>query len=224
MRKKPHEKSPWVEKYRPKKLEDLVCGDNLRQRLQAWINGGGFDCPHLLLVGPPGNGKTSLAQVLANELDADLMQLNASDERSINVLRDKIRRFVTMLSLRGKGIKVVLLDEAEYLTRDFQAALRGEMERYYTKEKFFLTCNSLRKIDDAIQSRCSVIQIEEPDWHNLLDRLEKILNQEGIEYNNNDLEYLVEKKYPDIRSIIQRLQYHSRKGRLVVNKEEKNCD
>lgn len=221
MKRKQPRTAPWVEKYRPKKLDDLICGDNLKQKLQEWV-GGGYECPHLLLLGSPGCGKTCLVQVLANELDAELMQLNAADERKIDTLRGKIRRFVTMLSLQGKGIKIVLLDEAEHLTKDFQAALRGEMERFFRKTKFFLTCNSLRKIDDAIQSRCSVIEIVKPDYHSLLDRLEKVLNQEGIQYNTNDLEYLVEKKYPDIRSIIQSLQYHSRQGRLVVDKEEKD--
>jgi len=208
-------KSPWAEKYRPKKLEDLICDDDLGETLQGWISNG-IECPHILLVGSPGRGKTSLAQVLINELDAEFIKLNAADERGIEVVRERIKRFAMVLGLKGKEIKIILLDEAEYLTDEAQAALRGMMERFFRKTKFILTCNSFRKIDEALQSRCEVIRMERPPWDSIMNRAMKILDAENIDYDVDDVRKLVDKGYPDIRSIIRSLQTNSKKGKLVV--------
>ena len=199
-------KELWVEKYRPKKVEDYVFKDNAQRRqVTSWIKEGSI--PHLLLSGAAGIGKTTLARVLCNELnieDYDVLEINASRENNVDTVRDKIINFVQMIPFGP--FKVVLLDEADYLTPNAQAILRGVMETYSNHSRFILTCNYPNRIIPAIHSRCQGFHIEKTDKTEYTARVATILVTEGIEFDLDTLDTYVSAAYPDLRKCINAVQ------------------
>ena len=204
----------WVEKYRPKRIEDYVFVDAKQKEIvEGWIASQAI--PHLLLSGYPGTGKTSLAQVIFNELfvePGDVLKINASNERGIEVIREKITRFASTMPL-GE-FKYVLLDEADYLTTIAQASLRSVIEEYHVFTRFILTCNEVGKIHDAIQSRCDTYHITEIDKTEFTARVATILINEQIKFDLPILERYVDETYPDLRSAIKAVQSNSLNGEL----------
>lgn len=207
-------KELWVEKYRPKAIEEYVFRDaHQRQQVERWIKDGSI--PHLLLSGNAGIGKTTLAKVLFNELkinDLDIMEINASRENNADTIRDKITNFVQMIPFGD--FKVVLLDEADYLTPNAQAILRGVMESYHTTARFILTCNYPNRIIPALHSRCQGFHIEKVDVNEFTARIATILMKEGIEFELDTLDTFVKSRYPDLRKCINMVQMNSLDGKL----------
>jgi DNA polymerase III delta prime subunit len=195
-------KELWVEKYRPDTLKDYVVRDEAqRQQIAAWIKEGAI--PHLLLSGAPGVGKTTLAKILFNELKVDgydVLEINASRENSVDTVRDKIINFVQIMPFGA--FKYVLLDEADYITPNGQAALRGVMETYHTSARFILTCNYPNRIIPALHSRCQ-------------SRVATILIEEKITQDIDTLDTYVKATYPDLRKCINMVQMNTRDGTLV---------
>lgn len=207
-------KELWVEKYRPKTIEEYVFRDShQRQQVERWIKDGSI--PHLLLSGNAGIGKTTLAKVLFNELEInelDIMEINASRENNADTIRDKITNFVQMIPFGD--FKVVLLDEADYLTPNAQAILRGVMETYHTTARFILTCNYPNRIIPALHSRCQGFHIEKVDINEFTARIATILMKEDIEFELDTLDTFVKSRYPDLRKCINMVQMNSLDGKL----------
>ncbi len=207
-------KELWVEKYRPKTLQGYVFrDDHQRQQVERWIKDGSI--PHLLLGGNAGIGKTTLARILFNELeinDLDVMEINASRENNAETIRDKITNFVQMIPFGD--FKVVLLDEADYLTPNAQAILRGVMEEYHTTARFILTCNYPNRIIPAIHSRCQGFHVERVDETEFTARVATILVEENINFDLDTLDTFVKATYPDLRKCINMVQMNSMDGNL----------
>jgi replication factor C small subunit len=207
-------KNLWVETYRPKTLEGYVFRDeHQKAQIQQWIKDGSI--PHLLLSGNAGIGKTTLARILFNELeinDFDIMEINASRENNAETIRDKITNFVQMIPFGP--FKVVLLDEADYLTPNAQAILRGVMEEYHTTARFILTCNYPNRIIPAIHSRCQGFHIERVDITEFTARVATILVEENVEFDLDTLDTFVKATYPDLRKCINMVQMNSMGGSL----------
>ena len=207
-------KELWVEKYRPKTVDGYVFrDDHQRKQIATWIKDKSI--PHLLLSGSAGIGKTTLAKILIQELgieDYDVLELNASRTNSVDDVRDKITNFVSMIPF---GIfKVVLLDEADYLSPNAQAALRGVMEEYHETARFILTCNYRNKIIPAIQSRCQGFHVERTDQTEFTARVATILVDENIEFDLDTLDIYVKLTYPDLRKCINLVQQNIQEGNL----------
>ena len=175
------------------------------------------DVPHLLLHGLAGTGKTTLAKLIVKNIECDFMYINASDERGIDTIRTKIKGFAS--SVGFKPLKVIILDESDYLTPDAQASLRNVMETFSEHSRFILTCNYVERIIDPIQSRCQSFQVIPPDRKQVAVHLSKILDQENVSYEVNDIGLLVNGGYPDIRRVINAAQRQSTNNKLVIDKQ-----
>jgi DNA polymerase III delta prime subunit len=209
----------WVEKYRPNTLDGYVFRDtNQRQQIENWIREKTI--PHLLFSGHAGIGKTTLAKILLNLLDTndlDVLEINASRVNSVDDVRNKITNFVQMIPFGD--FKVVLLDEADYLSHNAQAALRGLLEEYHTTARFILTCNYPNKIIPALHSRCQGFHIEKVDSTEFTARVATILVEENIEFDLDTLDTYVKAKYPDLRKCINTVQMNSSTGKLISPNE-----
>jgi DNA polymerase III delta prime subunit len=207
-------KELWVEKYRPKTVDGYVFRDaHQKAQVERWIKDGSI--PHLLLSGNAGIGKTTLARLLFNELsinEFDIMEINASRENSAETIRDKITNFVQMIPFGD--FKVVLLDEADYLTPNAQAILRGVMETYHTTARFILTCNYPNRIIPALHSRCQGFHIERVDQTEFTARVATILVEENVDFDLDTLDLFVRATYPDLRKCINMVQMNSLESKL----------
>jgi len=205
--------SLWVEKYRPSELENYIGNDHLKSKVSVYLESG--DIPHLLLFGRAGTGKTTLAKLLVNNIDCDYLYINASDENSVDVVREKVKNFASTLGF--KDMKVIILDECDYITPNAQAALRNLMETFSKNCRFILTCNYVERIIDPIQSRCQSFQIIPPDRKQVAQHLANILNNENVQYDVKDIATIVNGGYPDIRRVINGAQRQVVNGKLVID-------
>jgi DNA polymerase III delta prime subunit len=205
--------SLWVEKYRPNTLDNYIGNDHLKSKVSVYLESG--DIPHLLLFGRAGTGKTTLAKLLVGNIDCDYLYINASDENSVDVVREKVKNFASTLGF--KDMKVIILDECDYITPNAQAALRNLMETFSKNCRFILTCNYVERIIDPIQSRCQSFQIIPPDRKQVAQHLANILNNENIEYDIKDIATIVNGGYPDIRRVINGSQRQVVNGKLVID-------
>jgi replication factor C small subunit len=209
----------WTEKYRPNTIDGYVFRDNAqREQVSTWIRDKSI--PHLLFSGAAGIGKTTLAKLLFNELDLnplDILEINASRTNSVDDVRDKIVSFVQMIPFGD--FKVVLLDEADYLSPSAQAALRGVMEEYHHTARFVMTCNYPNRIIPAIHSRCQGFHIAKVDQTEFTARVATILITEGVVPDLDTLDTYVKATYPDLRKCINTVQMNSVDGVLVKPNE-----
>lgn len=210
--------SLFVEKYRPSSLDLYVADGELKTFVQECLDKNYI--PHLLLHGIQGTGKTTLAKMLANTLDCDYIYINASDERNIDTVRDKIVSFASTNSF--SPLKIVILDEADFLTPVAMAALRSVMEQFSAKTRFILTCNYVEKIIDPLISRCQTFSIKPPKKIDLLKHIcLNILDKENVEYTRGDVATIISKHFPDIRKMINVCQSLIFDGKLVYSDTSK---
>lgn len=205
----------WTEKYRPATLQDYVFRDEAqRKQVQSWVDSGAI--PHLLFSGAPGVGKTTLAKILINELDIDeydVLEINASRENSVDTIREKITGFVQTMPFGA--FKIVLLDEADYISPNGQAALRGVMETYHASARFILTCNYPNRVIPALHSRCQGFHIERVDLTEFTARVATVLVTEGVQFELDTLDTYVRSTYPDLRKCLNICQMNSTQGSLM---------
>ena len=208
-------KQLWTEKYRPNDIDGYVFRDEEQKaQVKTWIDEGAI--PHLLFSGAPGVGKTTLAKILIKQLeidDFDVLEINASRENSIDTIRDKITGFVQTMPF-GE-FKVVLLDEADYISPNGQAALRGVMETYHASARFILTCNYPNRVIPALHSRCQGFHIEKVDRTEFTARVATVLVAENVEIDIETLDTYVRSTYPDLRKCLNLCQMNSTNGRLA---------
>ncbi len=207
--------SLWVERYRPVSLENYIGNEHLKTKVSRYISTG--DIPHLLLHGKAGTGKTTLAKLLVSNIDCDQMYVNASDENNVETVRNKIKMFAS--SVGFKDLKVIILDECDFLTPNAQAALRNLMETFSKHCRFILTCNYVERIIDPIQSRCQSFQIIPPSKKEVAIHTSSILNTEGVSFDNEQIVTMVNSSYPDIRRIINAVQRNIVDNNLIVDTE-----
>tara|TARA_B100000674_G_scaffold341066_1_gene285116 strand:- start:16 stop:924 length:909 start_codon:yes stop_codon:yes gene_type:complete len=206
----------WVERYRPQDLSTYVGNEHLKTKVERFLQDG--NVPHLLLYGRAGGGKTTLAKIIVNNTECDYLYINASDERNIDLVRDKLKTFAS--SVGFKPMKVVILDEADYLNvNSAQPALRNLMETFSAHCRFILTCNYVEKIIDPIQSRCQTYKIIPPSKKEVAVHAKTILEKENISFDLDDLALVVTAGYPDLRKVINELQRMSINGKLTVDKD-----
>jgi replication factor C small subunit len=211
-------KELWTEKYRPQTLDGYVFTDPVqREQIEHFVQEKSV--PHLLFTGPAGTGKTTLAKILVNSLNIDpydFLQVNASRDNGVDFLKSKIEGFVSTLPFGD--LKIVLLDEADYLSHNAQAILRGLMETYQSQARFILTANLAHKIIGPLKSRCQQIIIDKTDQTEFTSRAATVLITEGIEFDLDTLDSYVKATYPDLRSCLKLLQTNSVSGTLSISR------
>ena len=192
----------WVEKYRPTTLEEYVGNRTIKSKIADYLRQGSIQ--NLLFHGVAGTGKTTLAKLIAKNLNCDLLYINASDERGIDTIRDKIIPFASSMSFND--VKIVILDEADYITPQAQATLRNTIESCSKTTRFILTCNYLERIISPLQSRCQTFEIIPPSKDEVREKCESILTKENIGHLIKDVDKVINTHYPDIRKVINTLQ------------------
>ena len=211
----------FVEKYRPQSLDDYIGNIQVKSKIAEYIKEGTLQ--NLLLFGPAGTGKTSLAKLIVKQLDATHLYINASDERGIDTIRDKIVPFAS--SIGFNGLKVVILDESDYLTPQAQATLRNVIESFSASCRFIFTCNYLERIISPLQSRCVTFGIVPPSKKEVGQHILQICEKEKIEYTKEDLGQIIITHYPDIRKVLNTIQGSLKDKKLVLDTQSlKNTD
>lgn len=208
------ENTLWVEKYRPDSLDGYIGNTDVTDKIKSFLSTN--DIPHLLFSGKAGTGKTTLAKLIVKNLECDYKYVNASDKGGVDYIRTELIPFAS--SVGFSDLKIVILDEADYITPQAQAALRNVMETFSTSTRFILTCNYVERIIEPIQSRCQVFRIHPPGKKEVAHRMVEILGLENVEYSNPDLALLINNTYPDIRKTINAIQRQSMTGTLIIDK------
>ena len=203
----------WVEKYRPQVLEDYVGNEIIKSKIADYLKQGSIQ--NLLFYGVAGTGKTTLAKLITKNLNCDLLYLNASDERGIDTIREKIIPFASSMSFND--VKIIILDEADYLTPQAQATLRNTIESCSKTTRFILTCNYLERIISPLQSRCQTFEITPPSKQEVNYKCQNILTKEKILFYDNNIEDVINTHYPDIRKIINTLQGSIVEGQIKID-------
>jgi len=206
----------WVERYRPSTMETYIGNEHLKSKVSIYLESG--DLPHLLLYGRAGTGKTTLAKLLVKNIECDYLYINASDENNVDTVRTKVKTFASTMGF--KDMKVIILDECDYITPNAQAALRNLMETFSKHCRFILTCNYVERIIDPIQSRCQSFQIVPPSKKEVAVHLSNILKNEDVTFKVDDIATIINGGYPDIRKIINTSQRQVVKGELKLDAQE----
>ena len=210
----------WVEKYRPKTIEECILPTNIKKTFQDFLHKG--EIPNMLLAGPAGCGKTTVAKALCNELGVDVYVINGSDEgRFLDTVRNTAKNFASTVSLQATGRhKVIIIDEADNTTNDVQLLLRAFIEEFHGNCRFIFTCNFKNKILEPLHSRCTVVEfgIRGKDRQTIaaqfFKRIQQILDSEGVEYDNKVLVELINKHFPDWRRVLNECQRYSAGGKI----------
>jgi replication factor C small subunit len=209
------ENTLYVERFRPTELQYYVGNENVKETIQKYLDQG--DIQNFIFYGPAGTGKTTLAKIIVKNLDCDYLYINASDENGIDTIREKVKGFASSAS--WKGIKVVILDEADFITIQGQAALRNVIETFSRSTRFILTCNFIERIIDPLQSRCQVLKIVPPSKTDVYNHLTWILaDQLSISYEPEDLKTLIVQYYPDMRKMLNVIQMSVKDDHIQLDK------
>lgn len=203
----------WYEKYRPKELGQLALDENISDMLEHYLEQG--EIPHLMFHGPAGSGKTTISMILIKKLASARLLLNASsDDRGIATVKTKVKQFAAAKTMDKKKLNIVLFDEADGLTPDSQLALKNTIETFHKNCRFIFTCNEIDKVIEPIKSRCVTIRFETPPKTAIIKHCRTILKKEKIKFKRKNLKTIVERYYPDVRSIINNIQACSVSGNL----------
>jgi DNA polymerase III delta prime subunit len=211
----------WVEKYRPHKIEDCILPETIKSTFQEYVNRK--EIPNLLLTGSAGVGKTTIAKALCEEVGCDYIVINGSEETGVDNIRVKVKNYASSMSLSG-GRKVIIIDEADYLSPNAQAALRGSIEEFAVNCSFIFTCNFKHKIMDAIHSRCSVVEFKLQNGQKakmatqFFKRVEWLLTEEGVTYDKQVVAAVITKHFPDNRRVLNELQRYSSNESKTIDK------
>jgi replication factor C small subunit len=209
----------WIEKYRSETLEQYIGNDAVKARIADCIASN--DIPHFLFAGSAGTGKTTLAKLIVKNIQCDYLYINASDENGIDIIRDKVKGFASTSTF--KPLKVVILDESDFLTQPAQAALRNLIEEYSITTRFVLTCNYIERLIEPLQSRCEIHLLKPPTKSAVAKHIcTNILDVEGVTYEMSDVAKIINELYPDVRSIIKVLQSNVRNSKLTITTLDDN--
>lgn len=211
--KKEEENTLWCEKYRPTELSNYIGNNQLKTKVQSFIESG--DIPHLLFFGKAGGGKTTLAKLITKSINCDVIIINASDENNVETIRNKVKGFASTQSFSDG--KIVILDEFDYMTVNAQALLRNLMETFSNNCRFILTCNYIEKVIEPIQSRCQTFEILPPDKNDVIIHISKILEEENVSFQLEDVSSIIDCSFPDLRKIINTIQLTTINGVLDLN-------
>jgi replication factor C small subunit len=204
----------WVEKYRSQNLSTYVGNEQIKGTISKYLEQN--DIQNFIFYGPAGTGKTTLAKLIVNNLNCDYLYINASDERGIDTIRDKVQGFSSVASF--KPLKVVILDEADFLTIQAQASLRNIIETFARTTRFILTCNYVERIIDPLQSRCQVLKIIPPSKQDIAYHIIDILKKENVGMGAEDLKLVINQFYPDLRKMLNTLQMGVTGEEVVIDK------
>ncbi len=203
-----------VERYRPIELENYVGNEHIKKTIKQYL--GQNDIQNLIFYGPAGTGKTTLAKLIVKNLDCEHLYINASDERGIETIRDKVSGFASSASF--KPLKVVILDEADFLTIQAQASLRNVIETFSRTTRFILTCNYIERIIDPLQSRCQTLKVVPPSKQDIAYHLMDVFKSEEVDCSADDLKIIVNQYYPDIRKMLNTIQLSIQDSEVVIDK------